>query len=362
MKYRTHVDLAAPNSSQTLIAQSVQERCAPKSRVLDLGCAAGDLGEALSNLDFIVTGVESDPAAIAVARGRLANVIQTDLSDSSWVKVVQEHSPREGFDALCLGDVLEHLPNPQQTLREAVSLLAPDGIVVISIPNVAHGALRLALLQGRWNYTSEGLLDATHLHFFTRSSAIDLVHRCGLGVLELQATCLEVLGTEVSIDDLALPGSIVEWVRDQDGACDYQYIITCSPQAAADAPVPPVKRASIPDRPFDEHAERRRLEQHEELLKMHRERLASSLSETRNDGLTTRDAIIGLEAQVSRLKKDVDDRDHTLHEVRTELIATHARLAAALHDAQTSHRRLGMTAEGLALRAVRKAARKIKGV
>ena len=98
---------------------------------------------------------------------------------------------------MVLADVLEHLREPARALRDATDLLREGGRLVLSVPNVAHGALRLALLQGRWSYTETGLLDRTHLHFFTRTSLFELVEGAGLAVDQLRATVADPLGVEV---------------------------------------------------------------------------------------------------------------------------------------------------------------------
>lgn len=336
MKYRTLVDINEPNASQSIIARAVVQNCASGSRILDLGCASGDLGAALVDLGFEVIGVEADPGAAAIASPRLTDVIQADLATDSWVASAADRGP---YAAVCLGDVLEHLVNPESVLCGVRTLLEADGLLVLSIPNVAHGSVRLALLQGRWEYTAEGLLDQTHVRFFTMRSAVAMVRNAGFGVLEVEAPQLDPLATEVQVDDIALPGSIVEWVRDQDGATDYQYVITAR-VGGDDGAEPPVKPAIILPRPTDEHAARRRAEEHERLTATHRERLLAQLEGERFDRLTSRDAIVGLEATAATLKRDVIARDETLHAVRKELIQTHARLAAAIEDSQTAHERL----------------------
>src|SRR5262249_51763726 len=79
-------------------------------------------------------------------------------------------------------DVLEHLRDPWSVLSWLRTLLAPGGRAVISIPNIAHWTSRRALLRGRFDYADHGLLDRTHLRFFTRASAAELAHRAGFAV------------------------------------------------------------------------------------------------------------------------------------------------------------------------------------
>jgi SAM-dependent methyltransferase len=88
---------------------------------------------------------------------------------------------------LCL-DVLEHMVDPWSAMTKLAALLAPGGVLVASIPNVQNYRVILPLLQGRWDYASEGLLDRTHLRFFTRASAIELMECSGLVVDRVDAT------------------------------------------------------------------------------------------------------------------------------------------------------------------------------
>src|SRR5205823_7166679 len=93
-----------------------------------------------------------------------------------------------GFDAIVCADVLEHLRDPAAALAAVRHALAPDGEVVISIPNVAHLWVRLSLLAGRFDYAERGILDRTHLRFFTRRTLLALLARAGLAVDELRVT------------------------------------------------------------------------------------------------------------------------------------------------------------------------------
>jgi 2-polyprenyl-3-methyl-5-hydroxy-6-metoxy-1,4-benzoquinol methylase len=87
--------------------------------------------------------------------------------------------PERGFDVVLLGDVLEHLAMPDETLLQLIQVLKPEGTLVISLPNVVHWVTRLRILFGQFNYESWGTLDHTHLRFFTRKSARALIEAAG---------------------------------------------------------------------------------------------------------------------------------------------------------------------------------------
>ena len=158
-----HVDAVDPddvNSSHALVLGMIEAG----SQVLDVGCATGYLGAVLTERGCRVTGVEIDPDAARAAREVLAEVLEADLDRDDLGEVLGARR----FDVVVLADVLEHLHDPARALRAAVGLLRPGGSVVVSIPNVTHGSLRLALLAGTWRYTDTGLLDRTHVRFFDR--------------------------------------------------------------------------------------------------------------------------------------------------------------------------------------------------
>jgi 2-polyprenyl-3-methyl-5-hydroxy-6-metoxy-1,4-benzoquinol methylase len=150
-------------------------------RLLDVGAAEGLLAERFEEAGFLVTCLEADPARARVARERGRSVVVADLDAGA---------PDVGgpFDVVVLGDVLEHLRDPVAALRRLRPLLAPGGVVLASVPNVAHLWIRLNLLLGRFEYADRGILDRTHLRFFTRSSLRRALRDAGLRVERLDAT------------------------------------------------------------------------------------------------------------------------------------------------------------------------------
>lgn len=135
-------------------------------RILDVGCGSGAFGRLLrSGRDGLeLWAVEPDGAAAQAARDGFDHVIVGEFPEPAL--------PARGFDVVVFADVLEHLATPEHALAEAARLLAPGGCVLASMPNVRHWRDVLAplLLRGTWTYTERGILDRTHLRFFTRSS------------------------------------------------------------------------------------------------------------------------------------------------------------------------------------------------
>jgi GT2 family glycosyltransferase/trans-aconitate methyltransferase len=148
--------------------------------LLDLGCAAGRLGEQLKSQrpDRLVWGIEREPDIAAQAAERLDNVLVGDIEAMTTLPC-----PPAFFDVILCGDVLEHLRDPAAVLRFLRPYLAPHGRLLCSVPNVAHWSVLTHLLQGQFPYEDSGLLDRTHLHFFTPASFRQTLVETGYRVL-----------------------------------------------------------------------------------------------------------------------------------------------------------------------------------
>jgi len=151
--------------------------------VLDVGCGVGLNGACARRLGAAVTGIEISAGAAAQARERLDEVLELDITDETEVR--RQLSERR-FDLILFADVLEHLPDPGAVLARFVDLLTDGGRVIVSVPNVAAWTVRLGLLRGRFAYQRSGILDDSHLRFFTRESAIELCRDAGLQVLQVE--------------------------------------------------------------------------------------------------------------------------------------------------------------------------------
>lgn len=241
--YAVEIDLSNPNTSHVQVIDLV----GPDKTVLDVGCWTGDIARALMSQGCRVSGVEIDEAAAEVASHDLEQVVVTDLDTS----LLSDHFAPGSFDAIVFADVLEHLKDPVRVLADSVALLSDGGRVVISIPNVGHGSLRLAHLQGRWTYTDVGLLDHTHIQFFTRARLLDMVRDAGLVVDDLRGTVADPLGVEVEIDPAELPVPVVDWARHQPDALVYQFQLAASP-ADPMVPRPRHEPVLVPGAPEDE--------------------------------------------------------------------------------------------------------------
>lgn len=164
------------------VAGIVTDLVPENARVLDVGCGAGSLTKIiLERRTKTVMGVEPDARRAEQARQRGLNVVTRLVEPSFFV----EHGK---FDVVIFADVLEHLPNPQDLLVTVEQGLKPGGSVIVSVPNVAHWSVRMELLRGRFNYESCGIMDATHLRWFTKTSLLQCLAASGFSVVKYQVT------------------------------------------------------------------------------------------------------------------------------------------------------------------------------
>ncbi len=170
-----------PGSSHDLLRRRI--RALPAGlRLLDLGAAGGHLGRAVRDRCAFLAGVEPDAALPSSCRDGYDDWRACDaMSAGSW------DAP---FDAVVCADVLEHLPRPEDLLERIRAWLVPGGTLLVSLPNVANVTVRAALLAGRFPYAERGILDRTHLRFYTRRSARALIESGGFRLRGIAATAM----------------------------------------------------------------------------------------------------------------------------------------------------------------------------
>jgi 2-polyprenyl-3-methyl-5-hydroxy-6-metoxy-1,4-benzoquinol methylase len=150
--------------------------------VLDIGCGEGNFGELLKSKDnYTVWGVEYDSTAAIKAEKKLDKVINADFDSSVTTLAGQK------FDLICFNDVLEHLVNPVETLIKCKELLTETGYILASIPNIRWYPVVLSLLRYKdFKYQEAGVMDKSHLRFFTKKSMIRLFEETGYEILEVE--------------------------------------------------------------------------------------------------------------------------------------------------------------------------------
>jgi 2-polyprenyl-3-methyl-5-hydroxy-6-metoxy-1,4-benzoquinol methylase len=216
--YWAPVDPDAPNNSHAFSLQLIGHN----RRVLELGPAAGHFTKALVDNGCRVVGIEVDPDAAERVRTWAERVVVGDLSDPA---VVAGAIDEERFDVVVGGDVLEHLPDPLRVLRACRAALKPGGYVVLSLPNIAHADVKLQLLAGRFPYRDTGLLDRTHLHFFTLESIEEMVREAGLLLVDIQRVTLPVFTTEQAVDRSTVSDEQLASVLADPESETYQFVV-----------------------------------------------------------------------------------------------------------------------------------------
>jgi 2-polyprenyl-3-methyl-5-hydroxy-6-metoxy-1,4-benzoquinol methylase len=146
-------------------------------RILDVGCGAGTAARFLRECGNTVFGITASPEEAAIGKEVMADVVVADLD-----ALTQLPFERERFDIVILGDVLEHLKYPHSLLKTVKAALKPEGRIYVSIPNVANIKVRIGLLFGNFQYEDAGILDKTHLRFFTLVTAREMLVQAGYAI------------------------------------------------------------------------------------------------------------------------------------------------------------------------------------
>jgi SAM-dependent methyltransferase len=196
-------------------------------RVLDVGCGAGTMGTILKQeTGAEVAGIEVFEEAACVAEERLDGLHRVNLQGT-----IELPYPAGHFDAMTFGDVLEHMHDPHDVLRQLRRWLADDGTIVVSVPNVKHWTVIGDLLvHDRFRYSDKGLLDRTHVHFFTLEELDEMLESCGFVATALRATTIEMCPPtlEPLADFAARFGQSRDEVLQRLNA--YQYLVAARPR------------------------------------------------------------------------------------------------------------------------------------
>jgi O-antigen biosynthesis protein len=217
--YHTDFDVENDNNSHAAMLRMVGFN----KRVLEAGCASGHVSEKLNAQDCQVVGIEIDASVIEPATQWLERAIVGSFDDGAlWAELEGEL-----FDVILFGDVLEHLKDPLTTLRQSVKHLSPSGVVIISVPNIAHADVKIALINGTFPYSDDGLLDRTHISFFTKEGLLKLIREAGLAVVEFVRVTVPVLQTELGVEKGDVSDEVLEAVLKDREAETYQFVVKC---------------------------------------------------------------------------------------------------------------------------------------
>lgn len=301
-RYELPIDLNS-QSTHGRVVRLVGEN----KRVLELGCATGYMSRVLRQRGCQVVGIEIDAAAAVVAAAECERVIVGDLEQLDLAQELGD----DRFDVVVAADVLEHLREPGQLLAALRPFFRPGGYLVASLPNIAHGSVRLALLEGRFPYSETGLLDRTHLRFYTLESMITLFETAGYSLDHLERKEQAIETTEIPYHHTALSDALVETLTDDPEARTYQFIVTASPTPPIPLAAPPQPTAAYVKAKRPKHGALVEIPQTEAITALYVQtaRLRDDL-EAREQGLID---------QQHNFSRQIDQRDQIIRELQVEL-------------------------------------------
>ena len=194
--------------------------------VLEIGAGPGSISRPLRELNgCTVSAVEIDPRSVDILKGFCKEVWTRDLNNPDWVTDLPQHS----YDAVVIADVLEHLIDPWTTLRLAGSLVDESGSIVVSIPNASHASILACLMMNNVEYGDWGLLDRTHIQFFSMKNMDDLFEAAGLAIVDFSFVLKHPLETEFAEVWRSLPARNRAVLEVGDYANVYQVVIRAVP-------------------------------------------------------------------------------------------------------------------------------------
>jgi 2-polyprenyl-3-methyl-5-hydroxy-6-metoxy-1,4-benzoquinol methylase len=289
-------------------------------RVLELGPATGYMSKAMVDRACSVVGIELDPAMGEKAERFCERVIVGNLDELDLDAELGE----EKFDVIVAADVLEHLRDPLATLTALRGYLADDGAFVISIPNVAHGSVRLALLAGHFRYGDIGLLDSTHLRFFTRESFEQLLDEAELGLVELRRHDLNLDASEIEVDFDAVPDELRKALERDPDARTYQFVAKAVPMAREGLREIQGRLRELAELRFSAELEQRTAEHTaERVVELERAlaEIAGREGELRRALINAHDQLLRRDAELDELRRNSARREEEIARINNELVA-----------------------------------------
>jgi O-antigen biosynthesis protein len=227
--YEADIQIDSDTNSNSSLAKQLN-LVGDNKNVLEFGCATGYFSRMLSDKGCNIVGVEINSGAAKQAEKYCSKVIIADLDFTSLGEILAGQT----FDVAVFGDVLEHLRDPWGILESVKDHLNPGGFVVASTPNIAHGAVRLSLLQGKFNYQRYGILDNTHIRFFTKSTIIEMFEKSGYLLDVLDRTKVSILsGCDLlpAFDKDAVSSELIKQLESDEESDTFQFVVRAYPQS-----------------------------------------------------------------------------------------------------------------------------------
>lgn len=223
--YKSNIDINNTNDSRSIIYSLIEDN----TNILDLGCACGDLGNILKNKNCNIYGLEYLEECVLVASKTNA-YIEVNQCDLDTFNAEDYKKYERLFDYIVLGDVLEHLYNPIQLLAKIKKFLKDDGCFIVSIPNMSHASIKISLLLNQFNYLDYGILDKTHIHFFTLESFLNEIKKLDLYIKNFNYTVTGIKGSIENLKYQKLPLTTLFYIINDNQSFCFQYIFKLSKQ------------------------------------------------------------------------------------------------------------------------------------
>jgi 2-polyprenyl-3-methyl-5-hydroxy-6-metoxy-1,4-benzoquinol methylase len=238
-----------------------------KETVLDIGCSSGNFGaELIKRKQCTVDGIDIDAKDVALAAKKLRKALVLNIERDPFGPLGSK------YDTVLMMDVIEHLADPAAALRKITGLLKPGGKLVFSVPNMAHVSVRLDLLLGDLDYRDVGLLDDTHLHFYSEKTLLRVLREAGYAVDDWQSVTVtyprQLLDLKLKEAGLTASPKFQKMIADTRGNV-YQFVGLARPSKGA------ASKAGFPsENPHETHYKQIEAAidgQNKEILRLHQE-------------------------------------------------------------------------------------------
>uniref|UniRef100_A0A7V3ZYC5 Glycosyltransferase n=1 Tax=candidate division WOR-3 bacterium TaxID=2052148 RepID=A0A7V3ZYC5_UNCW3 len=294
------IDIENPN-----VCYAIELKLIGKNKtVLEVGPSTGYVTRILKSFGNRVYCIEIDGEAAKEAEKYCDKMIVGDIEEID----LDSYFEPEMFDVILFGDVLEHLKWPNKVLKKVKKFLKPDGYIVASIPNIAHGDIILSLICGKFEYKSLGLLDETHLRFFTLENIFKMFKESGYKIAEVYSTKVEVGYSEFGDVVKKVPTPIVNFIKKLPYSNVYQFVVKAY-HAEYPAKEAEIEEISISSIPIDEivDLQRKVFEYEKELRDL---KISVELREERIKEL--RDRLEKLEAEIRKRDDKISELENSL--------------------------------------------------
>lgn len=228
-KYDFRIDRIDPTTAHGKVLMQISKG----STVLECGCATGYMTKYMRMaMGCTVDVIERDLSALKVANQYARNAFLMDLQTDRIDEVLCGFEGK--YDCILFADVLEHLVNPKDVLTRSVKLLAPNGRIIVSIPNICHNDILIKMFYDRFTYTQYGILDNTHVHFWGIRDFQEMCQSIGLKIEKTDSVIIGTCGTESRTNALQVNPMMFELLKDRPYGEVFQWVFVLTKEEPKD--------------------------------------------------------------------------------------------------------------------------------